>query len=97
MSDTQKFELLSDAKNAVVARYFERNFPGVLIQGDTLKILFDDLEELREEIAGGDLESAKEVSDVLQEKLLNLLTHYEKVLSEHEIELPYFGSINSEK
>lgn len=95
MSDSQKFELLSDATNAVVARYVERNFPGVLIQGDTLKILFDDLEELREEIHSGDIESAKEVSNVLHEKLFHLLSHYENVLSDHELELPYFESVNS--
>jgi len=95
MSDSQKIELLSDATNEVVARYVERNYPGVLIQGDTLKILFDDLEELQEEIASGDMESAKEISDVIQEKLLDLLTHYEKVLSEHGIELPYFGAVSS--
>ena len=95
MPDSQKIELLSDATNEVVARYVERNYPGVLIQGDTLKILFDDLEELQEEIAGGDMESAKEISDVIQEKLLDLLTHYETVLSEHGIELPYFGAVSS--
>ncbi len=89
MSGAQKFELLSDAANALVVRYVERNFPGVLIQGDTLKILFDDLEELQEEINGGDFESAKDLLDILKERLSDILDHYEKTLKERKLELPY--------
>lgn len=95
MSDTQNFELLSDATNAVVARYVGRNFPGVLIQGDTLKNLFNDVEELREEISNGDLDSAIETADVLREKLHGFLIHYEKTLAKYNVELPYFESVSS--
>ena len=95
MADMKEFELLNDATNAVVARHTERNFPGVLIQGDTLKTLLDDIEELREEAASGDLESVKEISDILQEKIVELLTHYEKVLEDYGRELPYVGSVRS--
>lgn len=95
MAERQEFELLSNATNAVVARHLERNFPGLLIQGDTLKTLLDDIEELREEAANGDLEAVKEISDILREKFVELLTHYEKVLEEHGCELPYVGSVRS--
>ena len=95
MAEIQEFELLSNATNAVVARQKDRNFPGLLIQGDTLKILLDDIEELREEAASGDLEAVKEISDILKEKFVELLTHYENVLEEHGCELPYVGSVRS--
>ena len=95
MAEMKEFELLNDATNAVVVRHPERNFPGLLIQGDTLKTLLDDIEELREEATAGDLESVKEISDILQEKFIELLAHYEKVLEEHSRELPYVGSVRS--
>lgn len=95
MAERQEFELLSNATNAVVARHLERNFPGLLIQGDTLKTLLDDIEELREEADNGDLEVVKEISDMLRKKFVEMLTHYEKVLEENGYELPYVGSVRS--
>ncbi len=95
MKTTQEFEILSDATNAIVARYIERNFPGILIQGDTLKIIFDDIEEIREAAAAGDLEVVKDLSDSLQSKLQEILVHYEKVLKENCFELPYADSVLS--
>jgi hypothetical protein len=95
MKSTQKFEILSDATNAIIARYIERNFPGILIQGDTLKIMFDDIEEIREAAAAGDLEVVKDLTDSLQSKLQEILVHYEKVLKENGVELPYANSVLS--
>tara|TARA_R110002074_G_C12341455_1_gene648827 strand:+ start:400 stop:699 length:300 start_codon:yes stop_codon:yes gene_type:complete len=95
MAEMKEFELLNDATNAVVVRHPERNFPGLLIQGDTLKTLLDDIDELREEAFAGDLESVKEISIILQDKFTELLTHYEKVLTEHGLEHPYVGSVRS--
>ncbi len=93
MSEAKEFELLSDASNAVVARYLGRNFPGLLIQGDTLRIILDEIEELKEEAIAGDLEAVQEISDVLREKFVEFLTHYEKVLEEHGCELPYVNPV----
>jgi hypothetical protein len=95
MADMKEFELLSDEANAIVAKHPGRNFPGLLIQGDTLKTLLDDVEELNAEASVGDLESVKEISDILQNKLVDLLAYYEKVLAENNYELPYVGSVRS--
>ncbi len=95
MAKMQEFELLSAASNAVVARHPDRSFPGLLIQGDTLRTLLDEIEELREETIAGDLEAVKEISDVLRERFIELLTHYEKVLEEHGRELPYVNSVRT--
>ena len=95
MAEMQEFEVLSTASNAVVARHPNRNFPGLLIQGDTLRTLLDDIEELREEAIAGNIEAVKEVADVLQKRFIELLTHYEKVLEEHDRELPYVNSVRA--
>lgn len=95
MKNVHKFEILSDVTNAIIVRYFERNFPGILIQGDTLKIIFDDIEEIREAAVDGDLEVVKDLTDSLQSKLQEILIHYEKVLKENCVELPYADSVLS--
>ncbi len=95
MAEMQEFEVLSTASNAVVARHPNRNFPGLLIQGDTLRTLLDDIEELRDEAIAGNIEAVKEVADVLQKRFIELLTHYEKVLEEHGRELPYVNSVRA--
>lgn len=52
MAKVQEFEVLSDASNAVVARHPSRNHPGVLIQGDSLRALLGDVNELVQEAEG---------------------------------------------
>lgn len=93
MAEMQKFELLSSASNAVVARHLERNFPGVLIQGDTLRIILDDIEELRHELTAADIDSAQEIADSLRDRFVDILSHYEQVLEEHGYELPYIKRV----
>lgn len=95
MAEMLQFEVLSSATNAVVARHLQRNFPGVLLQGDTLKSLLDEVEELLGEAASGNSAAAVDIGEVLKEQLLDLLSHYEQVLREHGYELPYPKSVGS--
>lgn len=95
MTNVKEFELLNDTTNAVVVRYIERNYPGLLIQGDTLKTFLDDVNELHIDAINGDLESVKDISSILQEKLIGLLVHYENIIEEHGYELPYIESVRS--
>ncbi len=88
----KNFELLN-TDNPPVIRNLNRSFPGILMQGDTLRIILDDIEELQKEVSVGDLESIKDISDVLQEKFVDILIHYEKTLKEHCIDIPYANSI----
>ncbi len=85
----QKINILSDASNSVIARHVERQYPGILIQGDTFRGLLDDLDELQEGLREKDLGSVKEISDGLRERFVELLIHYEKTLEENNISLPY--------
>lgn len=91
----KEFELFSSATNAVIARHLGRNFPGVLIQGDTLRGILSDIEELREELESRDLEAVEGIAEALQERFIGFLRHYEEVLEKHNIELPYVGSVRS--
>jgi len=93
MAKMQEFELFSSATNAVIARHTGRNFPGVLIQGDTLRGLLSDVEELREELESGDLEAVEGIAEALRDRFVDFLRHYENVLEEHDVELPYVGSV----
>lgn len=86
---TQELEVYSDATNAAIVRMKDRRFPGVVIQGDSLSILL--------ELATWLYEKCKENMDMdirgdaaeLQELLGSYLHHYERVLSDHDMDLPY--------
>jgi hypothetical protein len=93
MNDIQ---LLDSASNAVIAKHFEREFPGVLIQGDTLKNMLNDLDELKEEISAKNIQEASEITDALRERLIELLTHYEIVLEKNGMSLPYFQKVRNQ-
>ncbi len=89
MAEMMEFEVFSSASNAVVARHPGRNYPGVLIQGDTLNGILADVTELIEELDRGDLGETREAASALQERFVDLLTHYEKVLDADGRSLPY--------
>lgn len=89
MTKMQEFEILSAESNCVIARYSGRHYPGVLIQGDTLRALLDDVEELIEEMDAQDLSSAKEVILNIQDRIADVLRYYEKTLDSEGCELPY--------
>jgi type VI protein secretion system component VasF len=89
MAKLEEFELLSATSNAVVARHLGRHFPGILIQGDSLRIFLDEIDELIEEANAQDFETVKGVANTIRERLVDLLTHYETVLEKEGYELPY--------
>lgn len=68
--------------------HLDRSFPGVWIQGDTLRIFLDDIDEFCENVKVGNLTAVKETSDVLQERFVELVSQYEQILDQHESELP---------
>ncbi|MCZ0989972.1 DUF6959 family protein [Streptomyces diastatochromogenes] len=82
-------ELFTDGGNDAVVRLSGRRFPGVLIQGDSLRILRSDLAEVVEACERGDLAEARDSAGLLLAGLDALLTRYEDALQEHEIPRPY--------
>jgi hypothetical protein len=85
----EEVEILSDASNMAVMRHPGRNYPGSLIQGDSLYSLLQTAKEVRKEIHNNNYSEANEELGELIQLLENRLNHYEAVLKEHGIELPY--------
>jgi hypothetical protein len=81
-------EIFSDASNAAIMRHPGRNFPGCLIQGDSLNSLVGSLAVVQSEANCLSEDAAGELADVA-ERLSDLLEHYKAVLLSHGIELPF--------
>lgn len=85
----EEVEIFSDATNQAVMKHPERNYPGVLIQGDTLYSICKDLDEVCQEIKAGNVVEAFEELNEIRNSMWERLNHYKAVLGEHDIELPF--------
>jgi hypothetical protein len=72
-----------------IAKLPWRQFPGVLVQGDSLKILHADVREAATALREHDIVSAAEVLDDIDARLGDLVSRYEAALNAAGIELPY--------
>lgn len=82
-------DILSDATNQPVMRHPGRNYPGVLVQGDTLHSYCRTLDEVCRELRENNVELAFDEINELRNALWDKLNHYKYVLGEHDIELPF--------
>ncbi|MFE5734368.1 DUF6959 family protein [Streptomyces sp. NPDC056528] len=82
-------ELFTDGGNDAVVRLPGRNFPGVLVQGDTLSVLRSDVAELVELCAAGDLDEARHMAGLLSADLGAKLQRYTDALDAHGISRPF--------
>ena len=89
---TDDVEIYSDASNYAVLRHPGRRFPGCLIQGDSLSILCQVADSVRRLLDEGDIDEACDELDELRSMLWDRLKHYEDVLRQHDIELPFRAS-----
>lgn len=71
-----EIEALGRAGNVQLARDVERKFPGLLIQGDTLRILLSDLEEEAPE-------------SFALETVRDWIATYEELMAQRGLRLPY--------
>ena len=86
---------LGNAVNANVIQLETRKFPSLVIQGDSMSILFGMAQYARAQIELGNpaaLEEGLGELHSLEELLLNYLAILEQSLNEHSIPLPYNGS-----
>ncbi|KOG50066.1 hypothetical protein ADK75_17940 [Streptomyces virginiae] len=83
-------ELFTDPGNDAVVRLPRRNFPGVLIQGDSLSIIRADVAEIVESCDRGDLGEAREAAALLLAGLDGLLARYTPALKAHDIPIPFY-------
>jgi hypothetical protein len=84
-----EIEVFSQVTNAAIVRMPTRRFPGVVIQGDSLHILYslaDTLVQLAAPHNDADLSGEAEG---LRDLLAGYVASYESVLKDHGLELPY--------
>lgn len=82
-------ELLTDQGNNAVIQLPDRQFPGVLVQGDTLHAALGLVSEALEALEGGDSPEAQNVLRDLAAQLDQIRQRYERALKERGIPLPY--------
>ena len=84
-----ELEVYSDASNQAVIRPPGRQFPGSVIQGDSLSILCSLARSIQR--CAAEAKNQRLIDDATE--LLELLAarqeHYEQVLRDHHIDLPY--------
>lgn len=83
----EQAEIYSDATNMAVMKHPGRAFPGVLIQGDSLFILWQQAERVCQGIARGTV--AIEDATYLRDLRGEYLTHYKMTMTKHEMKLPF--------
>jgi hypothetical protein len=85
----EQVEIYSDATNQAVLRHPGRQFPGSLIQGDTLYSLCRRADEICAKAKSRlDAEAYEDLND-LRNDLWGRLQHYKCVLNEHNLSLPF--------
>ena len=88
--ERKELEVFSKATNTAIIRAPGRKFPGVLIQGDALSNFFSDAMVLVEALSDSKDEELFFTALSMAERLEGHLLHYEQVLGEQGIQLPYF-------
>ncbi|MFI8385773.1 DUF6959 family protein [Streptomyces sp. NPDC085540] len=88
--DRIEVELFTDPGNDAVVRLPSRNFPGVLIQGDSLSIIRADVAEIVEACDQGDVSEAREAAAVVLSNLDELLARYTEALKAHDMRIPFY-------
>lgn len=82
-------ELLSNPINFAVVQLPQRNFPGVVFQGDTLHSLVSNINEMIVLLREKQLEDLMVGLEDMKEQLSSALVYYESVCKNKEISLPY--------
>ena len=87
--EVKQLEVFSESSNYGIVRMPGRSFPGCVVQGDSLSILCGlalSIAKRAEKVADADFRD--EVAELV-DLLLDRLRHYEQVLANHELPLPY--------
>jgi len=82
----EKVEIYSDTSNYAVMRHPNRRYPGSLIQGDSLKILIDEIQEAKEELESGNIEDTMGILGVLEERLQERMDVYKKATKGYDFD-----------
>ena len=83
-------DLLKISGNYAVVRVSSRQFPGVVMQGDTLYTLFRNVSTISDALEVEQLSDLKMEIDDIKLQLEDILRVYEIVCADNQIGLPYF-------
>jgi|GEM_PF-535756 len=95
--EVKPLEVYSEDSNYGVVRMPGRSYPGAVIQGDSLNILWKTAQRVVEAIQMGrtdDDDFLLEVED-LHNRLLDRLLHYQAVLQREGFDLPYVRPVTA--
>jgi hypothetical protein len=84
-----QIDVLSETVNCPVVQMPGRRFPGVVLQGDSLRSVLDSVEEVRQlcsSVRNAELSAAV---DLLQEKVATYVAIYEQTMADAGRDLPY--------
>jgi len=84
----KEIDIFSEGANAIV-QLPERRFPGLVVQGDTLKSWEEMASEALRALKLSDPAEASDAIGYLCEKLQESLREYERVMNERGFGLPY--------
>lgn len=88
----KELEVYSEDSNLGIVRMPSRRFPGCVVQGDSLYCLVQHAWRIHELARTTGNQDLIDETQALVESLTGRLNHYEVVLGEHGIELPYSRS-----
>jgi len=86
-------ELFTLTSNAAVIRLPNRQFPGSVIQGDSLSILFHLAESINQRLETSSSEELRGEIKALYELIQARLHIYEETMQQHGLDLPYTGPV----
>jgi hypothetical protein len=84
-----ELEVYSQSINRGVIRMPSQNFPGLLLQGETLSTLSKLAATIQEHAQTTNDTKLIETSQELNDTLQKLISHFEATLTRHNIPLPY--------
>ena len=84
-------EVYAETSNYAIVKPPGREFPGAVVQGDSLSILCAEAAEIAQRIKALNVQDEELLYLVQdhQERLLSRLIHYQEVLAQHGIRRPY--------
>ncbi|MFM9554146.1 MULTISPECIES: DUF6959 family protein [Streptomyces] len=81
--------VLAVSGNYAVVGLPNRRYPALAVQGDSLKVLQEAVEELSEHLGSGDLEEAGFSLGEIRSTVASMLSTYESASREAGFDLPY--------
>jgi len=89
--EIEQLEVYAPDSNYAIIKLPGRNYPGCVIQGDSLATLCRLAQDIASCVHDGNTMSESFLADVqeLANSLLDRMLHYQRVLSSHGIDFPY--------